>query len=164
MKLKLFTFRFSDSDSGFDDAPMQEFIRDKEVIEFSEHFFFHEKTPYLTVIVSYRHMDQADKRRLNRAQDPRKDLDEREKAAYDALRVWRAERARQEGIPPFMIANNRQLAQMTRMDARTKSALAEIKGIGEARAVKYGDEILKILGSHMKPAAATSATREEASP
>ena len=37
MKLKVFTFRFSESIDGFDDKPLQEFIADKEVIEFSEH-------------------------------------------------------------------------------------------------------------------------------
>ena len=42
MKLKVFTLRFSDSTEGFDDQPLQEFIADKEVIEFSEHFFIHE--------------------------------------------------------------------------------------------------------------------------
>jgi hypothetical protein len=47
LKLKIFTFQFSESAKGFDDKPLQEFIADKEVIEFSEHFFIHENTPYL---------------------------------------------------------------------------------------------------------------------
>ena len=38
MKLKVFTFRFSESENGFDDEPMQVFIADKEVIEVSENF------------------------------------------------------------------------------------------------------------------------------
>jgi hypothetical protein len=38
LKLKIFTFRFSNTTDGFDDQPLQEFIADKEVIEFSEHF------------------------------------------------------------------------------------------------------------------------------
>ncbi len=54
MKLRIFTFRFSEKTDGFDDKPMQEFISDKELIEFTEHFFIHNKTPYLAVLVSYR--------------------------------------------------------------------------------------------------------------
>ena len=54
MKLKVFTLRFSCAAEGFDDRPLQEFIADKEVIEFSEHFFIHENTPYLAVLIAYR--------------------------------------------------------------------------------------------------------------
>ena len=34
MKLKIFTFRFSESIDGFDDKALQEFTADKEVIEY----------------------------------------------------------------------------------------------------------------------------------
>lgn len=47
MKLKIFTLKFSESSGGFDDEPVQNFITDKEVVEYSEHFFVHEKTPFL---------------------------------------------------------------------------------------------------------------------
>jgi len=86
LKLKLFTFKFSEGEGGFDDKPMQEFIADKEVIEFTEHFFVHEKTPYLTVILSYRDMSMDEMKKRARRKDPRNELDDREKVAYDALR------------------------------------------------------------------------------
>jgi hypothetical protein len=54
LKLKIFTLRFSDTANGFDDAPIQEFTAEREVIEYTEHFFIHDKTPYLTVLLSYR--------------------------------------------------------------------------------------------------------------
>jgi ATP-dependent DNA helicase RecQ len=153
LKLKLFTFRFSDSAEGFDDQPLQEFIADKEVIEFSEHFFMHEKTPYFTVLLAYRLISDDEKRKRSRWVDPRRDLDDQEKAVYDALRTWRAARARQEGIPPYMIANNKQLAKMIKLRATTKSALAKVDGIGDVKIVKYGDEILQTIAQHPKPEA-----------
>ena len=151
MKLKVFTFRFSNSAEGFDDQPLQEFIANKEVIEFSEHFFMHEKTPYLTVLLAYRLIADDERRKHIRRVDPRKDLDDQEKAVYDALRTWRAARARQEGIPPYMIANNKQLAKMIKLRATTKSALAKVDGIGDVKIVKYGDEILQTIAQHPKP-------------
>ena len=151
MKLKVFTFRFSDSAEGFDDQPLQEFIADKEVIEFSEHFFVHERTPYLTVLLAYRLIADDERRKRIHRVDPRKDLDDQEKATYDALRTWRAARARQEGIPPYMIANNKQLAKMIKLGATTKSALAKVGGIGEAKTAKYGDEIFRIIAQHFTP-------------
>jgi hypothetical protein len=39
VKLKIFTFQFSESAGGFDDAALQAFIADKEVVDFQQHFF-----------------------------------------------------------------------------------------------------------------------------
>jgi len=66
LKLKVFTFRFSESAEGFNDEPLQEFIADKEVIEFSEHFFVHEKTPYLTLLLSYRLLNHDQRGKIKR--------------------------------------------------------------------------------------------------
>lgn len=46
MRLKIFTLKFSNAADGFDDAAMQEFLADKEVIETREHFYVHERIPY----------------------------------------------------------------------------------------------------------------------
>lgn len=146
----MFTFRFSESLDGFDDKPLHEFIADKEVIDFSEHFFVYGNTPYLTVLLSYRLLAADEKRKLDRRQDPRKELDEKEKEAYDALRAWRAARARQEGLPPYVIANNKQLAKMIKLRATTRVALTRVEGIGEAKTAKYGDDILKTIAKHLE--------------
>jgi hypothetical protein len=101
VKLKVFTLRFSGSTEGFDDQPLQEFIADKEVIEFSEHFFIHENSPYLTILIAYRALESRDPRKGIRPTDPRFEFDGVEKEAYDALRAWRAAAAKMEGIPPY---------------------------------------------------------------
>ena len=145
MKLKVFTFRFSESTDGFDDKPMQDFIVDKEVIEFTEHFFIHEKTPYLTVLLSFRDLPPDERRKRHRGKDPRKELDQRERNIYDALRTWRATRAKQEGIPAYMIANNRQLAEMIKSGIKSKADLSAVRGIGEAKVTQYGEEILDTM-------------------
>ena len=111
----------------------------------------HENIPYLSVLLAYRLIADDERRKRIRRVDPREDLDDQEKAVYDALRTWRAARARQEGIPPYMIANNKQLAKMIKLGATTKSALAEVEGIGDAKIVKYGDEILQTIAQHPKP-------------
>ena len=151
MKLKVFTFRFSESVDGFDDKPLQEFIADKEVIEFAEHFFIHENTPCLTIIISYRLLAAEEKRRLDRRQDPRNELDDREKEAYDALRAWRSVRAKQDGIPAYMIATNKQFAQMIKLGAMDRAALSRVAGIGEAKIANYGEEILEVISQMLVP-------------
>jgi hypothetical protein len=71
LKLKIFTLRFSDTANGFDDASIQEFTAEREVIEYTEHFFIHDKTPYLTVLLSYREFAMDERQKPLRRSDPR---------------------------------------------------------------------------------------------
>ena len=64
---------------------------------------------------------------------------------YSALRTWRNERASQDGVPPYLIAHNDSLMQMAAMSIKTHEDLLQVKGLGEKRVQKYGDEILRIL-------------------
>jgi ATP-dependent DNA helicase RecQ len=162
LKLKILTLRFSESVGGFDDESLQAFTADKEVIDFSEHFFLYENTPYLTLVLAYRlAVDDGGKRPLPRP-DPRRELAEDEKQAYDALKAWRAARARAEGLPPYLIASNKQLTKMIKLRAATRTALTRIAGIGETKAAKYGEDILAILVKHLTqtPAAVPEVDRQ----
>jgi len=80
----------------------------------------------------------------NLAPEPIKLNPEQEKS-YSALRTWRNERASQDGVPPYLIAHNDSLMQMATMAIKTHEDLLEVKGLGEKRVQKYGDEILRIL-------------------
>jgi len=133
LKLKVFTLRFSDGLEGFDDAPLQEFAADKEVVDYAQHFFFHEKKPYLTILLSYREIAPEERRRFQRTSNPRNDLDEIEKAVFDALREWRAARAKQDGIPPYLIANeNKAEAGVISEEELMRSALSLVGHIQHA--------------------------------
>lgn len=72
-------------------------------------------------------------------------LNPQEEAIFAALREWRNERANQDGVPPYLIAHNDSLMQIAKADIKSKEELVQIKGFGEKRAEKYGDEILRIL-------------------
>lgn len=165
MKLKVFTLKFSDSEDGFDDSDIQDFQADREIIEVTEHFFVHERTPYLTVLLSYRDTAADEKRKPVpvRRSDPRDDLDDTEKTTYDALRAWRAAKAKQEGVPPYVIANNKQLVKMIKLRAKNKNDLLKVDGFGEAKAEQYGAEILERLKTQTDPdkAAQDPASKDE---
>jgi superfamily II DNA helicase RecQ len=66
---------------------------------------------------------------------------------YAALRNWRNEQAGQTGLAPYMIAHNDSLMQIAILQIKNKEDLLQIKGFGEKRAEKYGDEILRVLNS-----------------
>ncbi len=63
-----------------------------------------------------------------------------------ALKRWRADQAAQEGVPLYMVAQNKWLEEIVRMPARGVQDLLKVRGMGEWRTKKYGTKILEILG------------------
>lgn len=64
-----------------------------------------------------------------------------------ALKKWRADAAAVEGVPLYMVAQNRWLEEMVRMPAKTLDDLRKIGGFSEWRVQKYGPRIVEILNS-----------------
>jgi superfamily II DNA helicase RecQ len=70
-----------------------------------------------------------------------------EEMDYEDLKKWRNERANQDGFPPFIIAHNIWLKKMVKLPVRTREDLSRIKGFGQKRTEKYGEDILRILAA-----------------
>ena len=145
MKLRVVTL-FFDPDVGFDNELLQKAIGDVEILDATDHFYIHGGVPYLTVLIRYRD-DEEPKglARKHRRTFSLKELDEESRSLYEILAKWRRQKAKDAGIPPFMIANNRQLAKIASERPLTKAALRKIEGIGEAKADKYGEEIFEVI-------------------
>ena len=63
-------------------------------------------------------------------------------AVFSRLRECRKRLAQAEGLPAFAVCTDEQLAALAKMDGPTKERLRQVDGIGEAKAEKYGDELL----------------------
>jgi len=66
-------------------------------------------------------------------------------ALYQALREWRRQKAKAEGVPPYVIARDAQLAAIAEALPTSAEALAQIRGFGSRKAERYGEEILALL-------------------
>jgi ATP-dependent DNA helicase RecQ len=75
------------------------------------------------------------------------DLDPETLSLYHSLRTWRLETARAAGIPPYVVFHDSVLRQVVLARPTTASALMMIAGIGEAKARRYGQSILKLLSA-----------------
>ena len=53
VRVKLFTLRYSSTPGGFDDSPIREFQRDKEILAVREYFFAVNEVPHLTCSLTY---------------------------------------------------------------------------------------------------------------
>jgi superfamily II DNA helicase RecQ len=84
----------------------------------------------------------------------REALDEAAFARFARLRAWRKLVADRDGVPPYAVFTNEQLAEIVRPPVQTLAALAEIEGVGAARVDKYGSAVLEVLQTEARAAAA----------
>lgn len=66
-------------------------------------------------------------------------------ALEEALRAWRAERSKADGVPAYVVADNKTLAAIAEARPTSKAALGRVKGIGPKKVATYGDAILAIV-------------------
>ena len=70
------------------------------------------------------------------------------------LRAWRSARARDDGVPAYVVAPDALLEALVELRPASMASLRRVKGIGPARLDRYGDEILSVLardGGHRPP-------------
>ena len=66
---------------------------------------------------------------------------------FDELRQWRLDRARKDGVAPYMVAHDTTLHELAMRRPQTEQALLGIKGMGTSKVEKYGSDLLAILKS-----------------
>ena len=93
----------------------------------------------LGVTRSRRRARQSGKRR-----EPAADVPE---PILGALKEWRLERSRSDGVPAYVVFHNATLEEIARSGPRTRAELAAISGVGPAKLERYADDVLKALAS-----------------
>ena len=63
----------------------------------------------------------------------------------DKLKAWRLERARSQGVPAFVVFNDRTLEAIVSARPSSPEDLLEVPGIGPAKLEAYGDDLLDLL-------------------
>jgi ATP-dependent DNA helicase RecQ len=86
-------------------------------------------------------------RRAAKEHAPPLPLDAPALARFAALKAWRAEVAREHGLPAYVIFHDATLAEMAREAPATLDALAGISGVGTKKLDAYGREILRVLAA-----------------
>jgi DNA helicase II / ATP-dependent DNA helicase PcrA len=64
---------------------------------------------------------------------------------YAALREWRTVRAREDGVPAYVVFHDQTLAAIAEMKPPSAAALRRVKGVGPAKIEAYGDEVLELV-------------------
>jgi ATP-dependent DNA helicase RecQ len=107
--------------------------------------------PARIVLPSERRLDTlAPAKRSGRA-DPSIDLDPAARALFEALRSWRLDLARSQGVPPYVVAADRTLRDVALLRPRSEDELLMCHGIGPAKAEKYGAALLAAVAAASPP-------------
>ena len=83
---------------------------------------------------------QKDKRATGAA--PPADVDAK---LYEALRAWRAEQSKAQGVPAYVILHDKTLHELARHLPATEDELLDVPGIGQAKAARYGADLLVLI-------------------
>jgi DNA helicase II / ATP-dependent DNA helicase PcrA len=64
---------------------------------------------------------------------------------FAALKAWRRERAKADGVPAYVVFHDRTLQEIARRRPDSVAALSAVSGVGPAKLERYGDELLATL-------------------
>lgn len=139
-----------------------------EVVSVVEHFYLWRERPTVLLVVQVRAGERRDGGRHGdrgrgghgrggegqgaegrlRDDGPRAQLTAEEQVRYDRLRAWRKSRSTADGVPPYVVLNNQQMAVIARRVPVTLAQLQAVEGFGEAKAARYGEDVLAVIGVH----------------
>lgn len=163
MHLKLLTLKYCPNLDGFEDSPLRSFCANHHVVDVREEFFHHQGVPHWSFLIRYEPASVAAENQgagAKGSQDWRELISEEQRPCFEALRTWRNERARQDGISAYIIATNRMLAEIALRRPATLESLKEIPGFGPSKLQNYGKDILALLNT--SPAEEPTPATEEA--
>ncbi|MEO8802947.1 MAG: DNA helicase RecQ [Rudaea sp.] len=103
-----------------------------------------------TAVTLRRPADRSERRAQRRSQRGERkkqslEIASHEEALWHALREARAELAREQGVPAYVIFHDATLLQMLRDRPRNADEFAQVSGVGAAKLTRYGETFLRVI-------------------
>ncbi|KXB30236.1 MULTISPECIES: DNA helicase RecQ [Dechloromonas] len=73
------------------------------------------------------------------------DLAPADEALFQLLRRWRADTAKEQGVPAYVILHDKTLRELAEVRPVSHGLLASITGMGTAKIEHYGEELLQLI-------------------
>ncbi|WP_338375970.1 HRDC domain-containing protein [uncultured Flavobacterium sp.] len=145
MNIRVFNIRLSKEFCIVDQNRMNEFLDSVEVKLTSTNFVTTGTTDYWSAVVFYDTKKSADKPKEEKITF--EDLSQHEKEIFSALKQWRNDMATKLGWSAFRVCHNSHLMAIAGAKPESLDELSKVKGFGEVRTEKYGEDILAILNA-----------------
>ncbi|MEU8733018.1 DNA helicase RecQ [Streptomyces tendae] len=82
--------------------------------------------------------------------------------AFEALRAWRAEQAREQGVPAYVIFHDATLREIATVWPTSVAQLGGISGVGEKKLTTYGEGVVGVLAGLEGPGSAPAPASAQA--
>jgi superfamily II DNA helicase RecQ len=145
MNIRVFNIRLSKEFCIIDQNRMNEFLDSVEVKLTSTNFVTTGSLDYWSAVVFYDIKKNIEKTKVEKPSFD--DLSQQEKEIFIALKEWRNDFASNLGWSAFRVCHNSHLIAIADAKPETLEELAKVKGFGEVRTEKYGEDILSILNA-----------------
>lgn len=143
MNIRVFNIRLSKEFCIVDQNRMNEFLDSVEVKLTSTNFVTTGTLDYWSAVVFYDLKNNSEKEEKVTFDD----LSQHEKKNFLALKQWRNDLARDLGWSAFRVCHNSHLMAIVEAKPETIEELVKVKGFGEVRTEKYGEDILAVLNA-----------------
>lgn len=145
MNIRVFNIRLSKEFCIVDQNRMNEFLDSVEVKLTSTNFVTTGSLDYWSAVVFYDTKKSIEKSKEEKPSF--EDLSQNEKVIFTALKEWRNNFASNLGWSAFRVCHNSHLMAIAEAKPETLEELAKVKGFGEVRTEKYGEDILSVLNA-----------------
>jgi superfamily II DNA helicase RecQ len=143
MNIKVFNIRLDKDNCIVDQNRMNEFLDSVEVKLTSTNFVTTTTTDYWSAVVFY----ESKKVTEILEKESEIELSANEIEIFNALKIWRNDLANKLGWSAFRICHNSHLIAIAKDKPKNIESLQKIKGFGETKTEKYGDDIIVLLNS-----------------
>lgn len=146
MKVKIFKVRLTDQHIYADQSLLDGFLQQNNVLKY-ESAFVQDEEAYWSVIIYFEEskMTVNDTKNEKYSAENDDELNADEIKILDLLKLWRTEKARDQNLPVYFIATNKELLSIAKFKPCRKEELCSIKGFGKHKIENYGEEIIGIL-------------------
>src|SRR5699024_10683329 len=80
---------------------------------------------------------------------PEAELDPADASLFDALRAWRAEQAKEQGVPAYVVFPDATLYGIVEAKPSSIDRLGQVSGVGLKKLDRYGPAVLEVLESQV---------------
>lgn len=152
-------------DSGLAEDELNAFYAQHRVISVEKYFVADGPNSFWSLCLTWTEVEAAllvgANSRSGKSKIDYKDvLNEADFAVYAQLRDLRKVLAERDGVPPYALFTNEQLAKMVQQRIASKNGLMELEGVGQVRADKYGAAFLSLLAASKRVEADETGTHQ----
>jgi superfamily II DNA helicase RecQ len=147
MKVKHFRVRVSGEHLQNDQDAINQFLMEVAVEKTATNFITG-MIDYWSVLVFYsskKEQTKENKETEKVAMLSYEELTQEEKTTLNSLKHWRSETSSKLGLPQYMICHNSELMTIAKMRPDSIDDLKKIKGFGQHKINRYGNDILSLL-------------------